>query len=165
MKRRHVLAGGALVMAAGCLSSDDEPDDVDDPDDVDSLDDLETEPTGEPESDSEGVREAARAVDPQELADDPEAFEGESVSIESATVFQAIDHDGMVQYHLLFGPGNVADAVGWWDGDPVEEDDVIDLWAVVDGPYTYDSSAANGERTIPELTIAELEPSAESDAD
>jgi len=159
MNRRALLASGAAVLVAGCTTDEDEsPEDVSTDDlEMDIIEQSSETPWAVTEDvDADAVRADATEVDAMDLVQDIEAYEGESIYVPEASVLQAIDREDATQLHLLFGPGNAADAFGWWRGDSVTDSDSLEFWAIVDEPYTYDSESLDEQRTVAGLTIADL---------
>jgi len=144
-KRRSLLTAigstGAIVIA-GCTGSSDTTDSSE-----------ESGPT------TEEVKNQASEIPYDDLLRNSEQYEGQYVHFPSGEVSQVIEEDygfGLRVYVSEDEYGWEDDIFVYWDGERYLEDDIIEIWAEFNGLLTYET-ALGSERTIPEVTAADIE--------
>lgn len=134
------------------------------PTDEDGTDGSEqTDPSGNDENwhgyDVEEVKADAEQPDIDDFIRNMEEYNGEPVHFEYAVINQKIEGDGIFQFHLQLsetGQQIDGDAFGWWVGDRFLEGDVVEVWGVGNGPYSYETVQGD-YRTVPAIAIVDME--------
>jgi hypothetical protein len=118
------------------------------------IDDVES--AGEPSV--EEVKENSESVAYDELYRNISDYEGEYVHYEKLSLSSVIEGEGNKEYLLTFPGGGFDDEralYALWDGDPFKDGDQIEVWGIVQGLKSFNSTA--GERTVPEVKLVDIE--------
>ena len=160
-KRRSILTTigttGAIVIA-GCTGSSDTSDSSSS--DGSSSEESSSEESSEEDRPTvEEVKNQASEIPYEDLMRNSEQYEGEYVHFTSGEIAQVIESD----YGFGFRVNVSEEEYGWeddvyvhWDGQRYLVDDIIEIWGQYTGLLTYET-ALGSERTIPELTAADIE--------
>lgn len=175
-KRRSILTTigttGAIVIA-GCTGSSDTSDSSSSEDsssEESSSDEAGNQDTSSEESSSEEsseedrptveeVKNQASEIPYEDLMRNSEQYEGEYVHFPSGEVTQVIEESYGFGLRVYVSEDEYSwedDIFVYWNGDRYLEDDIIEIWAEFNGLLTYET-ALGSERTIPEVTAADIE--------
>jgi hypothetical protein len=115
---------------------------------------------GGEELDPEEVKANAEEIPYDDLMRNEDQYEGEEIHIQQGEIAQVLgDEEEGFQFRAYVTPGEYTwdnDVLIRWDGGRFLEDDIIEVWGVYNGLFTYEN-VLGGEQTIPDITAVEVE--------
>ncbi|KAB1190730.1 MULTISPECIES: FxLYD domain-containing protein [Haloferax] len=170
-KRRAILTGVLAVSVssiAGCIADegstqrsateDNSPTPVEQTSTRAPDENRNTQPTNEP--DIATVKREAKEYPYRDLMRNSEQYEGRLVHFPEGKITQVLgDEDRGFQFRVYVTPDDYIwddDILIRWSGERFLEDDIVEMWGRFNGLITYET-VAGSKRTIPDITVYEIE--------